>query len=103
MEIPFPVGLRWSRAQHFGSERAPAEGPDPAFKVVRDLRPGAKLLDEDISKIQRMLGWAPTVSFEDGVATMLRHIEHWADAPVWDPASIAEATKTWFQFLTRSS
>lgn len=55
----------------------------------------------DISKIQRMLGWAPTVSFEDGVANMLAHIEHWADAPVWDPASIAEATKTWFQFLTR--
>ena len=38
----------------------------------------------DISKIQRMLGWAPTVSFEEGVATMLGHIEHWADAPVWD-------------------
>jgi UDP-glucose 4-epimerase len=55
----------------------------------------------DISKIQRDLGWSTTVSFEEGVATMLQHIEHWADAPVWDPASIAEATKTWFQFLTR--
>ena len=55
----------------------------------------------DISKIQRTLGWSPTVSFEEGVATMLRHIDHWADAPVWDPASIAEATKTWFQFLAR--
>lgn len=55
----------------------------------------------DISKIQRVLGWSPTVPFEEGVATMLRHIEHWADAPVWDEASIAEATKTWFQFLTR--
>ncbi len=55
----------------------------------------------DISKIQRTLGWSPTVTFEEGVATMLGHIEHWADAPVWDPASIAEATKTWFKFLTR--
>ena len=55
----------------------------------------------DISKIQRMLGWSTTVPFEDGVATMLAHIEHWSDAPVWDPASIAEATKTWFQFMTR--
>jgi len=55
----------------------------------------------DITKIRRTLGWSPTVSFEEGVATMLQHIEHWADAPVWDPASIAEATKTWFQFLTR--
>jgi UDP-glucose 4-epimerase len=32
---------------------------------------------------------------------MLGHIEHWADAPVWDPASIEKATKTWFKFLTR--
>ena len=55
----------------------------------------------DITKIERMLGWSPTISFEDGVATMLGHIDHWADAPVWDPASIAEATKTWFQFLAR--
>lgn len=55
----------------------------------------------DITKIQRMLGWSPTVPFEDGVATMLGHIDHWADAPVWDPASIAEATKTWFKFLAR--
>jgi UDP-glucose 4-epimerase len=55
----------------------------------------------DISKIQRTLDWSTTVSFEEGVANMLQHIEHWADAPVWDPASIAEATKTWFQFLTR--
>lgn len=55
----------------------------------------------DITKIRQQLGWSPTVSFEEGVATMLEHIEHWADAPVWDPASIAEATKTWFQFLTR--
>lgn len=55
----------------------------------------------DITKIHQQLGWSPTVSFEEGVATMLEHIEHWADAPVRDPASIAEATKTWFQFLTR--
>jgi UDP-glucose 4-epimerase len=55
----------------------------------------------DISKIRRTLGWSPTVSFEEGVATMLGHIDHWADAPVWDPATIAEATKTWFQFLAR--
>ncbi len=53
----------------------------------------------DSGKIQRLLGWKPEVSFEEGVAIMLRHIDYWADAPVWDPASIAAATKTWFQFL----
>jgi len=55
----------------------------------------------DISKIQRMLGWSPQVSFEQGVANMLGNIQHWADAPVWDPGSIAEVTKTWFQYLAR--
>lgn len=55
----------------------------------------------DISKIQRMLGWAPETSFEDGVANMLRHIEDWKDAPVWNQASIEKATETWFKFLAR--
>ena len=57
----------------------------------------------DTTKIQRMLGWAPQVSFEEGVAEMLRHIDAWSDAPVWDPDSIAVATKTWFEFMTPSS
>jgi hypothetical protein len=30
------------------------EGDDPQFKVVHDLRPGAPLLDEDVSRIQRI-------------------------------------------------
>jgi UDP-glucose 4-epimerase len=55
----------------------------------------------DIAKIQRMLGWAPETSFEDGVANMLRHIDDWKDAPVWNQASIEKATETWFKFLTR--
>lgn len=55
----------------------------------------------DISKIQRTLDWSPQVSFEQGVANMLSNIQHWADAPVWDPSSIAEVTKTWFQYLAR--
>ncbi len=53
----------------------------------------------DISKITRLLGWKPTVSFEEGVARMLADIEHWRDAPLWDPESIAQATRTWFDYL----
>jgi len=55
----------------------------------------------DTGKIREVLGWAPQVSFEEGVATMLREIERWADAPVWDPQSIAAATRTWFEVLAR--
>jgi len=54
----------------------------------------------DISKIRRLLDWQPKVSFEDGVAQMLKHIEYWRAAPVWTPQSIASATDAWFKHLT---
>lgn len=56
----------------------------------------------DISKISRDLGWKQKVSFEAGVAMMMKEIEVWRDAPLWDPASIEQATKTWFQYLGKS-
>ena len=53
----------------------------------------------DITKIRTMLGWQPRVSFEEGVAEMLRNIDYWREAPVWNPASIEQATRTWFSML----
>jgi UDP-glucose 4-epimerase len=55
----------------------------------------------DTTKIRRELGWRPTVSFEDGVASMINEIEYWREAPLWDPDSIAQATHTWFSMLSR--
>jgi len=43
------------------------------------------------------------VSFEQGVRTMLEHIDYWREAPVWSPSSIAEATKEWFEYLSPAS
>ncbi len=57
----------------------------------------------DITKIQSELGWRPQVSFEEGVKKLIASIDYWREAPVWDPASIAEATKNWFAFLERKS
>lgn len=54
----------------------------------------------DISKIQKHLAWTPEVSFADGVSKMMTDIDKWQDAPLWDPASIATATKTWFKYMT---
>ncbi|MGJ3259917.1 MAG: GDP-mannose 4,6-dehydratase [Rhodospirillales bacterium] len=54
----------------------------------------------DITKITTELGWAPAVSFEDGVAMMLEYIDEWRDAPLWTPDSIAEATDAWFKALS---
>ena len=53
----------------------------------------------DIAKIQRELGWKAVVPFKDGVQRMMDNIELWNDAPLWDPQTIAQATKTWFEHL----
>lgn len=55
----------------------------------------------DIRKIQRHLGWKPTVSFEEGVASLLADIEHWRTAPLWTPETIETATRKWFEYLAR--
>jgi UDP-glucose 4-epimerase len=53
----------------------------------------------DISRIKEVLQWRPLISFEQGVNNMLENIEYWREAPLWDPESIAEATKSWFKYL----
>ena len=53
----------------------------------------------DISRIKARIGWAPKVAFADGVGRILKHIEQWREAPVWDERSIQEATKEWFRYL----
>lgn len=53
----------------------------------------------DITKITNVLGWKPKVTFEEGVQAMIDNIDYWREAPVWDPNSIATATKEWFEYL----
>lgn len=55
----------------------------------------------DIAKIQKLLGWEPKVSFEEGVKIMLENIDYWRAAPVWTPETIAVATKDWFKYLRK--
>jgi UDP-glucose 4-epimerase len=55
----------------------------------------------DISKIRHLLGWKPQVSFEEGVRRILDRIEDFRDAPVWEPAAIEKATKSWFDYLNK--
>jgi UDP-glucose 4-epimerase len=50
-----------------------------------------------------MLGWRPQVDFNVGVSRMLADIERWRDAPLWDPASIAQATESWFRYMASNA
>ena len=54
-----------------------------------------------MARIWNALGWAPGVSIEEGVRTMLNHIDYWRDAPVWTADKIAGATADWFKYLGR--
>jgi len=53
----------------------------------------------DISAIEKELSWRPKVSIEEGVEIMLQNINYWSDAPVWEPRTIEQATKSWFKYL----
>lgn len=57
----------------------------------------------DISKVTTELSWKPEISFEEGISKMVSEIGHWQDAPLWDPDSIKEATKTWFKYMNNGS
>lgn len=72
---------------------------------VRDVvhipkRPGEPdVTFADTTKIEKVLGWKAKTNFETGVANMKKEILRWKDAPLWDEASIAHATRDWFKFL----
>lgn len=53
----------------------------------------------DISLIKNELGWVPKVPIEEGVIRIIKEIDYWAEAPLWGPKSIENATKDWFKYL----
>jgi UDP-glucose 4-epimerase len=55
----------------------------------------------ETKKINNLIKWYPEVGLEDGVSKMLKNIDYWKEAPVWDKEKIAFATKEWFSFLGR--
>jgi UDP-glucose 4-epimerase len=55
----------------------------------------------DITKIQKMLKWKPTVSFEEGMKQIIGNIDYWKNSPVWTPTTIKKATKDWFKYLKK--
>jgi len=71
-------------------------------KIYIPKRPGEpdKTL-ADITQIKKKIGWQPEISLEEGVKIMLKNIEHWKNAPIWNEKSIYKATKDWFKYLDK--
>ncbi len=86
-----------------------ASNPQPVNRLVELIggpvtyipkRPGEPDVTwADITRIAADLGWQPRIPFEEGVRRMMAEIEKWRDAPLWDPESIAQATRTWFDYM----
>ena len=55
----------------------------------------------DISKAKKLLKWKPKISLKKGVSILLKNIDYWKKAPVWNPKSISVATKEWFRYLEK--
>jgi UDP-glucose 4-epimerase len=103
--------LAAAQTQHTGRiYNLGAGNPQPVNRLVELLggdvlyipkRPGEPHSTwADISRITKELDWRPQVSFEQGVANILTNIDYWCNAPLWNPDSIAHATKTWFEFMS---
>ena len=70
-------------------------------KIYLPKRPGEPDITwADISKIKSHISWKPKIDFKDGIKLMLKEIENWNDAPLWDEKKIDKATKTWFKYMS---
>ncbi|TDR78464.1 SDR family oxidoreductase [Paludibacterium purpuratum] len=76
-------------------------GGEKTYIPKRPGEPDCTFADTD--KITRLLGWRAEVPLEQGVANMLACLDDWRDAPLWTPASIEQATKSWFDNLGAQS
>jgi len=75
---------------------------DKYGKSFLPTRPGEPFCTwASIKKIKKHTKWKPKVDFKLGVSNMLKDINEWKDAPLWNAKSINRATKTWFKFMRK--
>lgn len=72
-------------------------------KIFIPKRPGEpEVTQADVSKIKQQLRWEAKVDIQKGVNELLKNIDYWKNAPVWDPESIAKETSDWFKYLSKA-
>ena len=69
-------------------------------KVYIPKRPGEPdITFADIRKIKKFLNWEPKINIEEGINILIKNIDLWKEAPLWDPKTIEKETKDWFKHL----
>lgn len=64
-------------------------------------RPGEPhITHANIKKIKKELGWKPKIDIKEGINIMLKNINFWKNAPLWNRKKIKIATKNWFKYLS---
>jgi UDP-glucose 4-epimerase len=70
-------------------------------KIYVPKRPGEpNITHADIKKIKKILQWKPSISIEKGIESVVKDINYWKKAPLWDKKKIKIATKNWFKYLS---
>ena len=69
-------------------------------KIYIPKRPGEPFNSKaNVSKIKKMLKWKPKIKFEKGINDLLKNINYWKSAPLWNRKNINKATEVWFKNL----
>jgi UDP-glucose 4-epimerase len=69
-------------------------------RVYIPKRPGEPDRSQaNIKKAKKLLKWKPIINIDEGIEILLKNIDYWRKAPVWNPESIKKATKIWFKYL----
>lgn len=53
----------------------------------------------DLKKIKKELKWKPKINIEKGLKYILKDINYWKNAPVWNKKKIETQTKDWFKYI----
>ena len=69
-------------------------------KIFIPKRPGEPFNSKaNVNKIKRLLRWKPKIKFERGIDELLKNINYWKSAPLWNKKNIKKATEIWFKNL----
>ena len=69
-------------------------------KIYIPKRPGEpNITHANINKAKNLLNWKPIISLKEGLDDVLKNIDYWKNAPLWNKKNIRIATKKWFKYL----